>query len=1390
MRTMSLNMVIPISFMQRIYIKVPSTLAWLISTIVRCCIKAYLLFAGPVTAQPINFEHISSEEGLSQNMVFCLFQDQKGFIWVGTKDGLNRYDGYQFVTYRYDPFDSLSISNNSVRQILEDQDDRMWLVTEGGVHLFDRENEVFYLLNLPTSIDNLSQDAQGNLWQGRHQNGLLRISLPPGEKTLKAVKTSWLYTEDSVQRVFTTPVWLNNGNGLSAELGNGCYNIRYDQEDQDYQLDRDFSLESNAEFKQYFENLNSVNNRMENWLLPGLDGKVWSASSKFLCSWDAKKGIVNKIPIQKEYAEYKPLGFFWAGFSHLLEDRKGRVWVGGVDSDFMVNEGKTVQCISPAKTETNHALYNGTAASMEDQGNVVWLGTQGKGIVKSNDKAQRFADGLWKGQSIRCMYQTSDGWLWLGTNVHYLYAKNPETGKMVQMAKGNLFNNIALGYVNCFHEDKNNTLWAGTPFWGLLKITNWKSGNPHYEAIIEDKGVRWDRQDEAKQILEDDAGMFWIIAKTELRRFDPVTHEVQRYPLFNGDEARAAKNMFPCLFQDQSGRLWVGTSSEGLWLFNQDKGTFTKYQTERKNPSSISSNVIKCIATDPVEPDRYLWIGTGGGGLNRFDTQTGVFERFMEKDGLIDLTVYGILFDKMGNLWLSSNKGLSVFNPNTRSFRNFKQNEGLQDLEFNTYAYYKASDGQMFFGGIGGYNAFYPEKMLAANDHVPTVVFTAFKIANQLVSHKTPDSPLKTAVAYAKQIILEPDVKVFSFEFAALDYSDPANNQYRCKLEGFDHDWQYLGNVHTVTYTNLSPGKYTLHVRGSNNDGVWSDQDAVIELIIRAPWWATWWAWLLYFLTASGILFAFWQQQKKRIKADTEAQRHKDLSDAKTRFFANISHELRTPLTLLLGPIHTLLKDKRLTENQTRLLNMADKSGKQLEQLVNEILDLRKLEQGRMQLQFAPTNLRAFVGTYAAQFESLAERKEIDFSVHLPGSSTNLLLDREKVRQIMFNLLGNAFKFTPKGGRIELSVSVEAGRLRMRVSDNGAGIHPDDLPHVFDRYFQSGRPNKTAEGGTGIGLALCKEYTQLFAGNISVESIYGSGSIFSLSFPVESSTERASHGVEAADTTLLSLTQPVLVPSVLSAEKPTLLVVEDNFDLQDYIRSILQEKYHVITTENGRTALDEIAANAQKQPALILTDLMMPVMDGYQLLETLKSNDSTRHIPVIMLTARADARDKLKALRIGVDDYLTKPFEEEELLVRIENLLQNRAVRQNAATETDADIEAGPANLSSVDAAWLEKFEAFVRKNLSNDTLTVPVLSFEFAMSESTLLRQLKRLTGLSTVLYLQEIRLDEARRLLETRSNDSIAQIASQVGYGEVRFFSRIFKQRFGKSPSEYISI
>ncbi len=551
----------------------------------------------------------------------------------------------------------------------------------------------------------------------------------------------------------------------------------------------------------------------------------------------------------------------------------------------------------------------------------------------------------------------------------------------------------------------------------------------------------------------------------------------------------------------------------------------------------------------------------------------------------------------------------------------------------------------------------------------------------------------------------------------------------------------------------------------------------------------------LILILAAGLYFAFYKQRQAKsslaeqnVLIRQQSEQLKTLDAAKSRFFANVSHELRTPLTLILGPIKTLLRENQLTEKQARLLNMTNQSGKQLEQLVNEILDLQKLEAGKMELQLQPTELSAFFGSYAAQFGSLAQRKAIDFSFGMVADHEAVAnIDREKCRQILYNLLSNAFKFTPEGGRIKSTLSLNNNTLELVVADTGPGIHPDDLTHLFDRFFQTNLPDQPADGGTGIGLALCQEYAVLFGGKIEVESAPGKGSVFRVAFPVEVVDHLTAPAFRSApdDSAIAAAAKPVKKKAAVSDEaKPTLLVVEDNPELQDYMRLILEEKYNVVTAEHGQAALDCLLHTANCQ--LILSDLMMPVMDGYQLLEKLKSDDATRHIPVIMLTARAEVKDKLKALRIGVDDYLTKPFDEEELLVRIENLLKNLAARREETSNEAEAWEAAPPIVSAADRCWLEAFEVCVRKNLSNDLFSIPMLAQEFMMSQSTLLRQLKRLTGLTPVQYLLEMRLNKARQLLEDRTYDSLAKVAAESGYSDLRSFSRSFRLRFGKLPSE----
>lgn len=514
----------------------------------------------------------------------------------------------------------------------------------------------------------------------------------------------------------------------------------------------------------------------------------------------------------------------------------------------------------------------------------------------------------------------------------------------------------------------------------------------------------------------------------------------------------------------------------------------------------------------------------------------------------------------------------------------------------------------------------------------------------------------------------------------------------------------------------------------------------------------------------------------------------KRLDAAKSRFFANVSHELRTPLTLMLGPIQSVLRDDATSEKHKQLMTLADQNGRQLQGLINEILDLRKLEVDSLELQMVPTALHQFFSRHLAQFESLADQQKIKYSFSISlDEEVAAPFDKQKCAQVLNNLLSNAFKFTPKGGKIKAEVFLRENQLHISVTDTGEGIHPDDLPHVFDRYFQTKDPKKAVSGGTGIGLALCKEYARLFGGKLTVESTWKQGSTFVFSFPIVAQPQNGTTGI-ASPAPVVSQLPDLPAPSAATASgKAQILVVEDNVDLQRYLRLILSDNYAVHIADNGQEALNYL----EQAPTcdLILSDIMMPVMDGYQLLQQLKGDDRYRHIPVIMLTARADMRDKLKALRIGVDDYLLKPFDEEELQVRMANLLTHQEARKEISSDDNTEEKPDPS-LSEEDKIWLEAFEQYCRENYASDLPNVPSVAAEFAMSESTLLRQVKRLSGLTPLQYLQEIRLDKARQLLENKVYNSIAQVGYEVGFSNTTSFSRAFKKRFGKNPSIFADI
>lgn len=1076
-------------------------------------------------AQQLPVDRLSSEQGLSQNMILALCQDSKGFIWAGTKDGLNRFDGYRFQVYRFDPFDTLSISDNYIRSILEDREGRMWVNTANGLNLFDRAKEIFYRVS-PTLVPasySLSEDSQGNLWLTGIDRRLIKIELPPGRKNLEGLEVR-IFMPDSIsdstgvkaENLYSPFVdksgvwWTVHNPSIPAER----FYLNNDR--QSYRSSKDFSDVPYTNFRRILEGRHNCFIALGK----GLDSKIWIGAGDSLLCWDSRRGRFDCYRIFHTSNQYL-WDNRWPMAAVFLEDHRNRLWIGGAVRHRILDlkTGEVTDCTQLPESDP---LFYGISAMLEDQGGVIWLGTRGNGLIKFNDNARRFANpdndpGLWEGASLRGIGKTSDGRIWLGTtDIDILWLERQK--KSIKKVLPKKLNAITYrGTAYCFYQSEPDVLWIGTET-NFIKLTNCRSDDPDaVEILIDSSLARQKIPHYPAKIISDGKGGMWLACVDALRHFNPATGSFSTYPFFNGDLDKIKSNLFPTIYKDDQGFIWLGLT-EGLWRFDPASHTFRKYRNDPNDPTSIRYNLVKTIAADPREPDRYLWIGTGGGGLNRFDMETGSFDKFTEKDGLADRVVYGILSDEVGNLWMSTNKGISVFNPQTRSFRNFDTTDGLQDLEFNSASYFKAPDGQLFFGGIKGFNAFYPDRMLKTNNHIPPIVITDFKIANKSVSIKDPGSVLKSAIPYTPKIVLPHDVKIISFEFAALDFAAPAKNQFACKMEGFDADWQYLGAVHSVTYTNLDPGTYTFRVKGSNNDGVWNETGTAVEIIILPPWWATWWAYLLYFIVIAGVIYAFLHLQMKRNRDRAEASRLKELNEVKSIFLSTVSHELRTPLTSIMG-FSKIIK-KRMIERilpQTNLddprveraahqvmdnLDIVVSESERLTHLINDVLDLAKIEAGKVTWQYSPVDMGDVIERAIGATSTLFDTQEIKIEKVVEPQLPAIYGDKDRLIQVVVNLLSNAAKFTEKG-RVRCTARMQQNQVVVQISDTGIGIAAKDLHHIFEKFKQVGDDTLTDKPmGTGLGLPICKEIVEHHGGRIWVESEIGTGSVFSFSLPV------------------------------------------------------------------------------------------------------------------------------------------------------------------------------------------------------------------------------------------------------------------------------------------------
>jgi len=1404
-------------------------------------LPVFLVFAARLCAQSTAFETIGIKQGLSQGMVFDICQTRDGFLWVVTKNGLNRYDGYNFKVFSHDPFDAFSLAGDHVVTLFEDSRGWMWVgMGSKGVDVYDPRTGLFHHVNpgfppaeqtVFTNPRRIVEGKDGSIWVLYSGRGLVRIEIPevwraglPQEPDLgKLTKIAQCTMPDwGTGREEWINMWAEADGSITAFSTFRQYRVMPDRK-----------AEAVVHGNLWPSQIYSVapDERLGEggfWLLGEL-GRLYSF----------RQGQMSFVPT--------PFHNWENHLSSLQNIEKGGILLLCDEKAWLFDAQRPPDWDKPL-----WVLDRDIKSICTDRNGNLWIGTAGYGLRRRNPRFEAFRTGV-AGQSIWRLWRSPAGrYFWRDASDIHEY--DPVTGKS---ALAPPFPEWTGYWVRDLVFEPSGAFWLLAAHRSDLNQIHLCRYGPTYK--LEHRRTYPIRDYSYACFLRARNGALWINGDgCQLARVDPSSGQAVQYSYAHLFGEKAPTTQAFAIAEDGSGTLWIGTQ-QGLVraALSGQSMDFRLFQVDKADPQGLSHNNVSTLLPDPDRPQDILWIGTKGGGLNRLNLHSGRFQHYGLKDGLPDKVVYGIL---PGNedprkepvsLWCSTNQGLVKLTPLAPAPSNgdkirfeavvYTASKGLQDNEFNTQSYFKSAQGELLFGGINGLNHFFPER-LRSDTALPPVFVVGLEINHLPASAEHFSGSGTRSLEFLRSLRLPYDQNNLSFEFAALDFIDPSKNRYRYRLVGLDANWVENGNDRFAYFTHLAPGRYEFRVQGSNGEGGWQEASNPIIVVIDPPWWRSHWAYLCYILLLSWGLWQAYQFQIRRVKLGEqlafehrETERVKALEQLKTNFFSNVTHEFRTPLTLMIEPLRralTQIKDPEALEN----VRLAEKNSRQILGLVNQLLDMAKLESGQMALDLRRGNPTQTVRDVFERFLPLAEKRGVKLTLknaniggvsNLADVDTDFDFDPGKVVLVLNNLISNALKFTPEGGRVELNVGeVNVGEVSnladiaftpdtsgqaihhsfpihrdrlfiTQVKDTGIGIASENQSKIFDRFYQVDGSNTRKEAGTGIGLALSKELAELMGGGISVKSEVGKGSVFTFWLPASApgpfaktgGGETASPPVPRQKGAGSAVSLSPILERGPGAETPIALVIEDNADLRHFIKDSIAPDWQVVEASDGE---EGIAKALELLPDIIVTDLMMPRKDGFAVCDALKNHELTAHIPIVMLTAKSGIETKLKGLHRGADDYLTKPFNTEELSVRMENLVnmrrrlrelfgQQALVMVTVGTE---DHAGSSAFLAPPDRDFLQGFILTLEKNLPNETLGVEEFAQLMQISRVQLHRKLKAMTDRSATDFIRDYRLDRAHAMLKNREG-MVYEIASRVGFGDEKYFSRALKEKFGIPPS-----
>lgn len=1324
------------------------------------------------TPEQITFSYISINEGLSQSTVFSIDQDKRGNMWFATYDGVNKYDGYAFTVYQHNEDDPNSIANDISRIVKTDSQGRVWIGTRDGLSRYDEEKDIF---------QNFFYEKNGKHLQ---VNGIEEIS----PEQLLISTPEGLIMFDIKESKFID-------DSFSTAMHKTIASTLYRQGDQIYIGTSTDGLYTYSITQKTFEKVIPIlGTKQIQAILQQSPTRIWVATE------GAGLFLIN--PKTKEIKNYlhspsNPKSISSNYIRSLAMDSQNRLWIGTFNDLNIYHEGTDSFASYSSNPVENGSLSQRSVRSifMDSQGGM-WLGTYFGGLNYYHPIRNRFKNirnipykNSLSDNVVSCIVEDKDKNLWIGTNDGGLNLYNPITQRFTsytlqedESARGIGSNNIKAVYV----DEKKSLVYIGTHAGGL-SILHRNSGQ------VENFNQRNSQlvNENVYAILPDREGNLWLGTLSALVRFNPeqrsfTTIEKEK------DGTPVVSKQITTLFRDSHKRLWIG-GEEGLSVFKQEGLDIQK--------ASILpvSNVTKLFTNCIYEASNgIIWVGTRE-GFYCFNEKDKQIKRYNTTNGLPNNVVYGILEDSFGRLWLSTNRGISCFNPETEKFRNFTESDGLQSNQFNTASYCRTSVGQMYFGGINGITTFRPE-LLLDNPYTPPVVITKLQLFNKVVRPDDETGILTKNISETKSITLKSWQTAFSIEFVVSNYISGQHNTFAYKLEGYDKEWYYLTDSRTVSYSNLPQGTYQFLVKAANSDGKWNPIPTALEIIVLPIWYKTWWALLIFFATFAGfITFVFrffWM--RKSMEAQLEIERRdkehqEEINQMKMRFFINISHELRTPLTLILTPLQEIINkiSDRWTRNQ---LEYIQRNANRLLHLVNQLMDYRRAELGVFELKAKKGNAHQLIQDNFLFYDKLARHKKITYTLHSELEDKEVLFDANYLELIVNNLLSNAFKYTESGQSITVTLKEENGWLLLQVSDTGIGIPINKQGKIFERFYQI----ESEHVGSGIGLSLVQRLIELHHGRIELDSEENKGSTFSVYLPQDLSvykpSELASNNEQNEEEQVYSTnskamyfidTEKVENESVESGDKKrgTILIVEDNNEIRRYLSNGLADLFNTLEAGNGEEALEKLKDN---EVDVIVTDVMMPVMDGIKLCKNVKQNIRTCHIPVIILSAKTDIKDQMEGLQMGADDYIPKPFSLAILTTKIQNMMRTRR-RMLDKYAKSLEVEPEKITFNAMDEALLKRAMAIVEKNMDNIEFSTDEFAREMNMSRSNLHLKLKAITGESTIDFIRKIRFNEAAKLLKD-GRYTVAEVSTMVGFNTPSYFATSFKKYFGCLPTEYI--